>query len=116
MAKYFLNNDEITIRVVALMERLGMTKYKFAKKINVNRSTFTKIFSGKQNWTIDILYNISIECKTSLDYLVTGVSIDNEVTRLKSEIEQWKQTAKAFQETIKELIKIKENETARNNY
>jgi len=83
MAKIILNNPEITQRVVDIMQRNGLSKYGLAQKIGVERSAITRIFQGKQSWTLDIIYNIGIEFDVSFDYLLIG---DNKVKELEQEL------------------------------
>lgn len=83
MAKININNSEITGRVVDIMQRNGLTKYALAQKINVERSAISRIFQGKQSWTLDIIYNIGVEFGVSFDYLLLGV---NRVGELEQEL------------------------------
>lgn len=88
MAKNILNNIEITGRIVDIMQRFEITKYALAQQIGIDRSALTKIFSGKQNWTLDILYNIATEFNVSLDYLVTGKEQNEELHKKIKSLEE----------------------------
>ncbi len=112
MGKIFLNYDEIQSRVVDLMHTQGISKYKLAQIIGVDKSSITRIFNGERGWGLDMLSSISVNFNVPLDYLVFGKATE-EVETLKREIEQWKNTAKTFQKSLLELLKEKEYEEER---
>lgn len=87
------------------MQRFGVSKYGLAQRININRSALTRIFNDKQNWTLDILYNISIEFNVSLDYLVTGKQ-DDELEKYKAVCKTLRDNILALEKINKELLEI----------
>lgn len=81
-------------------------------KLKITQATYYRsIKTGI--WKLEHVANIALYFSVSLDWLVLGKSGNGEVEKLQKELAQWKQTATAFQSTIKELIKLKEYETVR---
>ena len=72
MAKIILKHDEITQRIVDVMQQKNLTKYQLAKEIEVDRSSITRIFSGERGWSLEIINSISEVYGIDLAYLVQG--------------------------------------------
>lgn len=88
MAKITLNYNEIQGRVVDILHKNGLTKYKLAQQIGVDKSSITRIFNGERGWGLDMLASIAVNFDVSLDYIVFGVETDNKkVSQLERELE-----------------------------
>ncbi len=97
MAKITLNYNEIQGRVVDILHKNGLTKYKLAQQIGVDKSSITRIFNGERGWGLDMLASIAVNFDVSLEYLVFGVETDNK--RIK-ELEQELNLARNYLTTL----------------
>lgn len=79
-------------RIRQLRVQCGYTQEEFAKTLNVDRSTLSRIESGKRSCSLDLLIQLSDLFGVTLDYLVLGknslgVLLIDEKARLKEHIE-----------------------------
>ena len=67
----------------------GYTQEEFAKTLNVDRSTLSRIESGKRSCSLDLLIQLSELLGVTLDYLILGKSalLTDEKAHLKRHIE-----------------------------
>ena len=60
-------------RVRELRNKLGISQEKFALKINMDRTYFASVESGKRNVSIENIYKISKGLEVSLEELFRGL-------------------------------------------
>ena len=60
-------------RVRELRNRLGISQEKFALKIDMDRTYFASVESGKRNVSIENIYKISEGLEVSMEELFKGV-------------------------------------------
>ena len=60
-------------RVRELRNQLGISQEKFALKIDMNRTYFASVESGKRNISIENIYKISNGLEVSLEELFKGL-------------------------------------------
>ena len=60
-------------RVRELRNQLGMSQEKFALKIDMDRTYFASVESGKRNISIENIYKISNGIEVSLEELFKGL-------------------------------------------
>lgn len=60
-------------RVRELRNQLGMSQEKFALKIDMDRTYFASVESGKRNISIENIYKISNGLEVSLEELFKGL-------------------------------------------
>ena len=60
-------------RVRELRNQLGISKEKFALKIDMDRTYFASVESGKRNISIENIYKISNGLEVSLEELFKGL-------------------------------------------
>lgn len=70
-------------RVKELRNQLGMSQEKFALKIDMDRTYFASVESGKRNISIENIYKISNGLEVSLEELFKG--LENGEFRIKKE-------------------------------
>lgn len=61
-------------RIRQLRVQCGYTQEEFAKTLNVDRSTLSRIESGKRSCSLDLLIQFSELLGVTLDYLILGKS------------------------------------------
>ena len=75
-------------RIKAIREEKELSQMAFAEKINVSRSYMNKIENGTKSPSIDLLIEIAVFGKVTLDYLILGRSCDEEIEQKKNEIKK----------------------------
>lgn len=59
-------------RIRQLRVRAGYTQEKMAEELNIDRSFYGRIETGKKGCSIDLLVRVSLMFNVSLDYLILG--------------------------------------------
>jgi DNA-binding Lrp family transcriptional regulator len=104
-----INNEEITKRVLILMNEKNVSGYKLCKDLNIPNGSFVNIKKGRQGWNLEYLVNISQYFKVDLCYLIYGdEEKKNEVIYKRYEDENilLKEEIKKYKERINEITKI----------
>ena len=88
---YDIKQSELRIRQLRL--KSGLTQEKIAETLDIDRSFYSRIESGKKGCSIDLLIQFSELYHVSLDYLVLGryggtTSNCNDNAQLKQDIGQ----------------------------
>ena len=98
----YYDTKESGERIRQLRLKYGYTQEKTAVMLNIDRSFFSRIESGKKGCSIDLLVQISVLFHSSLDYLVLGnpfgkpmdtanrTQIENDIAKLIEHLEQFK--------------------------
>ncbi len=78
-------------RIRQLREESGLTQEKASSELNVDRSFYNRIETGKKGCSVDLLVQISALYRVSLDYLILGKYSDDPLdnkdkTRIKENI------------------------------
>ena len=81
------------LRIRQLRLKSGFTQEKIAETLNIDRSFYSRIESGKKGCSIDLLIQFSELYHVTLDYLILGRYRDtasdcNDNAQLKEDIEQ----------------------------
>ena len=81
------------LRIRQLRLKNGLTQEKIAETLDIDRSFYSRIESGKKGCSVDLLVQFSELYHVSLDYLILGrygdtASNCNDKAQLKAEIEQ----------------------------
>ncbi len=59
-------------RIRQLRIKSGLTQEKTANKLNIDRSFYSRIESGKSGCSVDLLVQLSMLFQVSLDYIILG--------------------------------------------
>ena len=77
----YFNQVEFGRRVQESRKFIGMTQEELADRLGIDKNHVSRIERGAKACSIDILVELSGILKVSTDYLLTGKSIDREMTR-----------------------------------
>ncbi len=77
----YFNQSECGNRIKQLRNEQGLTQEQFSKHLNISDSHFRKIEAGTNGCSIDLLVEIAEYFDVSLDYLILGKKIEEEVIR-----------------------------------
>ena len=77
----YFNQIEFGQRVQESRKFAGMTQEELAERLGIDKNHVSRIERGAKACSIDILVELSGILKVSTDYLLTGKSIDREMTR-----------------------------------
>ncbi len=77
----YFNQTEFGARVKECRKRMEMTQEELAELIGVDKNHVSRIERGAKACSIDLLVLLSETLRVSTDYLLTGKSIDREMTR-----------------------------------
>lgn len=92
-------------RIRQLRMKEGYTQEKVAQALNINRSFYSRIESGKNGCSVDLLVQLSDLFDVSLDYLVLGkyncaVEETTEKAMLKADVEIMMAHLKEFRDAL----------------
>ena len=79
--KMYFNQVEFGQRVQESRKFAGMTQEELADRLGIDKNHVSRIERGAKACSIDILVELSGVLRVSTDYLLTGKSIDREMTR-----------------------------------
>lgn len=101
----FYDIEKCGERIRQLRKENGYTQEKIAKILNVDRSFYSRIESGKNGCSVDLLVQLSSLFCVSLDYLIlgkdAGTLLDNvEKVRLKGDIDKLMVQLEQFKATL----------------
>lgn len=104
--QYDLVRSGTTIRQLRIQN--GYTQENLAKMLNIDRSFFSYIESGKRGCSVDLLVQLSELFGVSLDYLILGstqdcVSRRAEFNRLKADMENLIIHLEMFKSSLEEM-------------
>ena len=77
----YFNQVEFGQRVQESRKFAGMTQEELAYRLGIDKNHVSRIERGAKACSIDILVELSGILRVSTDYLLTGKSIDREMTR-----------------------------------
>ena len=77
----YFNQVEFGQRVQESRKFAGMTQEELADRLGIDKNHVSRIERGAKACSIDILVELSGILRVSTDYLLTGKSIDREMTR-----------------------------------
>lgn len=63
---------EVGKRIAELRRLLNYNQEQYSEKLNISRSTLSKIEIGERNPSIDLLIEIAEQSGVTLDYLIVG--------------------------------------------
>ncbi len=75
-------------RIRQLRIKSGLTQEKAANKLNIDRSYYSRIESGKKGCSVDLLVHLSEMFHSSLDYLILGKTPRTMSTSDKTQLER----------------------------
>lgn len=68
----YYNMEKSGARIRQLRTKSGLTQEKVAESLNIDRSFYSRIESGKKGCSVDLFIELSELFQVSLDYLVLG--------------------------------------------
>ncbi len=87
------------IRIRQFRIKSGLTQEQVANKLNVDRSFYSRIESGKSGCSVDLFVQLSMLFQVSLDYIILGKH--NEALREKTERELIKEEIEKLTDHLK---------------
>ena len=99
---YYYDMEKSGERVRQLRKKSGPTQEKAAEFLNVDRSFYSRIESGKKGCSVDLFIQLSELFQVSLDYLILGrypgtlsesadmVQLKKDITDLVTHLEQFR--------------------------
>ena len=95
---YYYDHKESGMRIQRLRRRAGLTQKELAEEVNINVSTLGKIERGLQGASLDLLIELSALFSTSLDYIVLGRELPEDL--IKEKIRNTIKTLKTLEKTL----------------
>lgn len=70
-------------RIKQLRKSIGLTQEQFSEQINISVSYLSRLEAGQYGGSIDLLIDIAAIFDTSLDYLILGKHLEQDVFKQK---------------------------------
>ncbi len=101
----FYNMEKSGERIRQLRKQSGYTQEQLAKILNVDRSFYSRIESGKNGCSVDLFIRLSALFEVTLDYLILGNETVKALDAAKKE-QLWEDIEKlvAHLEQLKQLL------------
>ena len=99
---YYYDMEKSGARIHQLRIKNGLTQEKAAESLNIDRSFYSRIESGKKGCSVDLFIQLSELFQVSLDYLILGrypgtplnstdtVQLKKDIAKLVTHLEQFK--------------------------
>ena len=91
-------------RIQQLRKTKGLTQEQFAVKLNISDRHLGRIERGECAASIDLLVEVAVSLKTTLDFLICGVTETPRERELTALIEKQNQNIRKFKMTLNSLM------------
>ena len=91
-------------RIQKTRKAQGLTQEQFAVKLNISDRHLGRIERGECAASIDLLVEVAVSLKTTLDFLICGVTETPRERELTALIEQQNQNIRKFKMTLNSLM------------
>ena len=95
---YYYDHKSSGMRIQRLRKHAGLTQKELAEEVNINVSTLGKIERGLQGASLDLLIELSALFSTSLDYIVLGRELHEDL--VKEKLRSTIKTLKALEKSL----------------
>ena len=91
-------------RIQQLRKTKGLTQEQFAVKLNISDRHLGRVERGECAASIDLLVEVAVSLKTTLDFLICGVTETPRERELTALIEKQNQNIRKFKMTLNSLM------------